>query len=41
VVFLMLSSHFPTVSYGHTHNGVMLAVFVLVGFIAAHFARSR
>jgi len=41
VVFLMLSSHFPTVSYGHARSALMLAVFVLLGFVAAHFARSR
>jgi uncharacterized membrane protein len=41
VVFLMLSSHFPTISYGHAHAAAMLAVFVLMGLAAAHFARSR
>jgi uncharacterized membrane protein len=39
VVFLMLSSHFPTVSYGHAHNWQMLGGFVLLGFAAAHALR--
>jgi uncharacterized membrane protein len=41
VVFLMLSSHFPTISYGHAHAGAMLGLFVLMGLVAAHFARTR
>jgi uncharacterized membrane protein len=37
----MLSSHFPTISYGHRYNWLMLAVFVLLGWGAAKLARER
>jgi uncharacterized membrane protein len=39
VVFLMLSNHFPTVSYGHAHNWIMLGMLVLLGWAAAHVMR--
>jgi uncharacterized membrane protein len=39
VVFLMLSNHFPTVSYGHSWNWAMLGVFVLLGWAGAHVLR--
>jgi len=39
LVFLMLSNHFPTVSYGHSWNWAMLGVFLLLGFGAAHVMR--
>jgi len=39
VVFLMLSSHFPTVSYGHSHAWAMLGFFVALGWAAAHLMR--
>jgi len=39
VIFLMLSSHFPTVSYGHARNWAMLGGFVLLGWAAAHLMR--
>lgn len=34
VIFIMISNHFPTASYGHRYNWAMLAGFVLVGFVA-------
>ncbi len=39
VVFLMLSNHFPTVSYGHAYNWIMLGMLVLLGWAAAHVMR--
>ena len=39
VVFLMLSNHFPTVSYGHAWNWGMLGMLVLLGWAAAHVMR--
>ncbi len=39
VVFLMISNHFPTITYGAEMNWVVLAVMVLVGWIAAKFIR--
>ncbi len=34
VIFIMISSHFPTASYGHRWNWAMLAGFVVAGFAA-------
>ena len=39
VVFIMLSSHFPGVTYGERNNWLILSVLVLVGWIAAKFIR--
>lgn len=39
VVFLMISSHFPGVTYGDRNNWIVLAVLVLAGWIAAKFIR--
>jgi uncharacterized membrane protein len=39
VVFLMISSHFPGVTYGERYNWAILAVLILVGWIAAKFIR--
>jgi uncharacterized membrane protein len=39
LIFLMLSNHFPTVSYGHRLNWAMLGVFVLLGWAGAHAMR--
>jgi uncharacterized membrane protein len=41
LVFIMLSSHFPTISYGHRHNWLMLGAFVLLGWGAAKVVRER
>jgi uncharacterized membrane protein len=41
LVLIMISNHFPTISYGHRHNWLMLALFVLLGFGAAKLARER
>jgi hypothetical protein len=35
----MLSNHFPTVSYGHAQAPLMLGVFLLLGWAAAHLLR--
>ena len=39
VVFLMISNHFPGVTYGDRYNWIILSVLVLVGWIAAKFIR--
>lgn len=32
LLFIMISSHFPTSSYGHRYNWILLGVFVLLGW---------
>jgi uncharacterized membrane protein len=39
LVFLMVSNHFPTASYGHTYAWAMVGVFLLLGWGAAHVLR--
>ena len=39
VVFIMISNHFPGVTYGDHYNWIILSVLVLVGWIAAKFIR--
>jgi len=39
VVFLMISNHFPSVAYGDQYNWAVLAVLILVGWVAAKFIR--
>jgi uncharacterized membrane protein len=39
VVFIMISSHFPGVTYGERYNWAVLAVLILVGWVAAKFIR--
>ena len=39
VVFLMLSNHFPTITYGHKYNWVVLSGIVLVGWLVAKILR--
>jgi uncharacterized membrane protein len=39
VVFIMISNHFPGVTYGERYNWVILSVLVLVGWTAAKFIR--
>jgi uncharacterized membrane protein len=39
VVFIMISNHFPGVTYGERNNWLILSVLVLVGWIAAKFIR--
>jgi uncharacterized membrane protein len=39
VVFIMISSHFPGVTYGEHYNWAVLAVLILVGWVAAKFIR--
>lgn len=36
LIFIMISSHFPTASYGHRHHWLMLLAFILAGFGARH-----
>jgi len=38
VVFLMISNHFPS-AYGDRHNWAILALLILLGWIAAKFIR--
>ncbi|HUS10433.1 MAG TPA: urate hydroxylase PuuD [Pyrinomonadaceae bacterium] len=39
VVFIMISNHFPGVTYGERYNWVVLSVLILVGWVAAKFIR--
>jgi uncharacterized membrane protein len=39
VVFIMISNHFPGVTYGERHNWVVLSILILVGWLAAKFIR--
>lgn len=39
VVFLMISNHYPGATYGDRYNWVILAIMVLLGWIAAKFIR--
>ena len=39
VVFLMLSSHYPTATYGNSYNWEILSLLVLAGWVAAMFIR--
>jgi len=39
VVFIMISNHFPGVTYGERYNWAILAVLILAGWIAAKFIR--
>ncbi|MGI8898458.1 MAG: urate hydroxylase PuuD, partial [Pyrinomonadaceae bacterium] len=39
VVFLMISNHFPGISYGDRYGWAILSVLVLLGWIAAKFIR--
>jgi uncharacterized membrane protein len=41
VVLTMISNHFPTTTYGHQQNWVVLAVLTLVGWVVAHIIRKQ
>jgi len=41
VVFIMLSNHFPTATYGSEYNWIILSVLVLVGWAAAKVVRDH
>lgn len=41
VVFIMISNHFPTVTYGHSANWAILGALVLVGWGVAKIIRGR
>ena len=39
VVFIMISNHYPGVTYGQPYNWVILSILVLLGWVAAKFIR--
>ncbi len=39
VVFIMISNHFPSATYGDRYNWAVLAILILVGWVAAKFIR--
>jgi uncharacterized membrane protein len=39
VVFIMISNHFPGVTYGERNNWLILSLLILVGWVAARFIR--
>jgi uncharacterized membrane protein len=39
VVFIMISQHYPGVTYGDRYNWIILSVLILLGWIAARFIR--
>ena len=39
LVLIMISNHFPSVTYGDRNNWAVLAVLILVGWVAARFVR--
>jgi uncharacterized membrane protein len=39
VVFILISNHFPGVTYGQRYNWLILSILILVGWIAAKFIR--
>jgi uncharacterized membrane protein len=39
LVFIMISNHFPGVTYGDRNNWAILAVLILLGWVAAKFIR--
>lgn len=39
IIFIMISNHFPTISYGHEYNWVVLSTLILLGFGAARLLR--
>jgi len=39
LVFIMISNHFPGVTYGESYNWIILSVLILVGWVAAKFIR--
>jgi uncharacterized membrane protein len=39
VVLIMISNHYPGVTYGETNNWLILSGLILVGWIAAKFIR--
>jgi uncharacterized membrane protein len=39
VVFIMISNHYPGVTYGDRYNWIILSILVLAGWIAAKFIR--
>ena len=41
VVLMMISNHFPTTTYGHQQNWLVLSVLTLVGWVVAHFIRKH
>lgn len=40
LVFLMVSNHYPTISYAHSHPSLLLGGLFLLGWVAARFLRA-
>jgi hypothetical protein len=40
-VLIMLSNHFPTVTFGHSQGWAMLGALTLLGWVVAALARAR
>ena len=40
VILIMISSHFPVITYGNTNNWLMLGGFILIGWAVAKWMRS-
>jgi uncharacterized membrane protein len=41
VVFIMISNHFPVVTYGNQYNWLVLITLMIIGGLAAKALRSR
>jgi len=41
VVFLMISNHYPSISYGNDYNYLILGGAVVIGWIAAYLVRTK
>jgi uncharacterized membrane protein len=39
VVFIMISNHYPGVTYGDRYNWLILSALILIGWVAAKFIR--
>jgi uncharacterized membrane protein len=39
LIMIMISSHFPVITYGNTYNWLILGGFILLGWLAAKWMR--
>lgn len=39
LIFIMISNHFPVITYGNSHNWLVLGIFILLGWGAAKWMR--
>lgn len=39
LIFIMISNHFPVITYGNTHNWLILGIYILLGWAAAKWMR--